>query len=226
MYQVLKIMEKSLYKDGYQILNIKNPELLSNLLLKHLKKNKINSIGDLRRIKNDIFLNKIKSSLVENLSECALNLLSKELQIINKNKNKYLLQRYPHVTINVGKSIFSKTLPHCDIFAGHSPYTYTIWIPMHDVEKDSGIFLMSLKNSLKIIDNFDLRNKKTLKFIKKKSNFININFGQCIIFSAFNFHGSEKNKHNLSRVAINFRFQSPNKPILERDLFFFKIHKL
>lgn len=235
-------MTPDLIKKGYQILNIKNIHLVNNLFTSYLrKKYNVNSIDNLRKIKEPVKLNSIKSSLIDNLSEKTFSVLLKELietgldkvifrnnhklQIKNKSTN-ILIQRYPHITINVGNNIHSKTLAHCDIFAGHSPYTYTVWVPLHDVETDSGIFLMNLKNSLKIIDNFDLKKKQTHEFIELSKKFINIKLGQCVIFSAFNFHGSETNKYNRSRVAINLRLQSAYHPILERDLFFFKSVKI
>jgi hypothetical protein len=228
-------MTPHLAKEGYQILNIKNINLVNNLFTSYLrKKYNINSIDNLRKIKKPLLLNNIKSSLINNLSETMFSVLLKEFiglnldKVILENNHKLqkkktiLIQRFPHIAINVGNNIHTKTLAHCDVFAGHSPYTYTVWVPLHNVDSDSGIFLMNLRDSLKIIDNFNLKKKTTNKFIEHSKKFINIKLGQCIIFSAFNFHGSEINKHNKSRIALNFRLQFAHHPILERDLFFFK----
>ena len=43
--------------------------------------------------------------------------------------------------------------------AGHSPYTYNIWIPFHDVTDKSGIFLIDDSLSVKFCDSEIKKNK-------------------------------------------------------------------
>ena len=55
--------------------------------------------------------------------------------------------------------------------AGHSPYTYNIWIPFHDVTDKSGIFLIDDSLSVRFCD------KEIKKNIKDRENFCQI---KCI----------------------------------------------
>lgn len=88
-------MTPDLIKKGYQILNIKNIHLVNNLFTSYLrKKHNINSIDNLRKIKESVKLNSIKSSLIDNLSEKTFSVLLKELietgldKVIFRNNHK------------------------------------------------------------------------------------------------------------------------------------------
>ena len=100
-------MTPHLAKEGYQILNIKNINLVNNLFTSYLrKKYNVNSIDNLRKIKNPLLINNIKSSLINNLSETMFSVLLKEFirlnldKVILENNHKLKKKNYSHSKIS------------------------------------------------------------------------------------------------------------------------------
>ena len=53
-----------------------------------------------------------------------------------------------------------------------------------------------------------------------------LQFGQAIIFNPFIIHGNIEFESKLARIAYNVRFQSYNKPLLQKNTDYLKYHKL
>ena len=145
--------------------------------------------------------------------------------------SKLFLQRRAHVIIKTPGNKNTKTLPHYEMMSGISPHTYIIWAPLHDLEGgDGGIYYLDQRKSLSIIK----KEEKLHGFangeitLNTKINFkkIPIKFGEAIIFNPFVMHGNNYFNSSLARIAINVRFQSIDKPLLQKDTDYFKYFKL
>lgn len=228
MYNNLK---KELIQNGWVIIDL-NKEIIK--IIKKIFKNKINSVYpdfekfNLEKLRQEISLfkysdrlNKIKSLTVPNLSKYGVKGIEGSLNSIFGKKN-YLYQRNSHIDINVAKNLFTKTITHAEIMAGHSPYTLTIWVPLHNINDNSGLFLIDLKKSLKVIDGFDINKKKLQNFIKKNKFYPKLKEGQAIMFSSFNLHGSDMHNNPKARMSINFRIHPTNKKLFQKDSLYFK----
>jgi hypothetical protein len=53
-----------------------------------------------------------------------------------------------------------------------------------------------------------------------------LNFGQAIVFNPFVLHGNIAFNSKLARVAYNVRFQSCNKPLLQKNSDYLKYYQL
>ena len=53
-----------------------------------------------------------------------------------------------------------------------------------------------------------------------------LKFGQAIIFNPFVIHGNIPFKSDLARIACNVRFQSFDKPLLQKNTDYLKYYKL
>ena len=53
-----------------------------------------------------------------------------------------------------------------------------------------------------------------------------LKFGQGIIFNPFVIHGNISFNSELARIACNVRFQSFNKPLLQKNTEYLKYYKL
>ena len=216
-------------KDGWIILNTnyKKYESLKKIFFNKLKtkfpKLKKKSTDDIRAILNNFNeeINYIRNLYIPELSQIVYEAVLNDINNIF-GKKSYLLQRNVHIDVNKSKDIFTKTVTHSEIMAGHSPFTYTIWLPFHSIIDNSGLYLLNLKDSLSIIDNFDVNDKKTKKFIKDKYFFPKLNEGEAILFSSFNLHGSEIHNNPFSRVSINLRIQSSSEKFFQKDSLYFK----
>jgi len=174
--------------------------------------------------KLDKEINFIRSLIVPEISNLGILSAKKSLNLLFR-KNKYLIQRNAHIDINKSEDIYSKTVTHSEIMAGHAPQTYTIWIPMHEINDCSGLFLLNLKKSLTVVDNFDVNKKEIKNFIYKNRFFPKLLESQAIIFSSFNLHGSDIHKNNKSRISTNFRIHPINKSLFQKDSLYFKIYE-
>ena len=53
-----------------------------------------------------------------------------------------------------------------------------------------------------------------------------LKYGEVIVFNPFILHGNINFKSNLARIACSVRFQSINKPLLQKDTDYFKFYKV
>lgn len=223
---------KKFAEEGWQIINL-DINYYKKLKIVFLKKI-YETLPNLKNIKFDelrIKLNKldkeinfIRSLIIPEISNLGMLSAKKSLNSLFK-KNKYLIQRNAHIDINKSKDIFSKTVTHSEIMSGHAPQTYTIWIPMHEINDCSGLFLLNLKNSLSVVDNFDVNKEEIKNFIHKNRFFPKLAESEAIIFSSFNLHGSDIHQNNKSRISTNFRIHPINKSLFQKDSLYFKIYE-
>lgn len=191
----------------------------------------------------DIFENFHKAIDKKNLNQIRINLFKK------LNKKKFNIEYYnlcsnfiePLVGTenviqkNINLSIqlphdSSSLLPiHSDTWAGDSPYEIVIWIPLVDCKKTQSMFILP-KNSPKF-KNFSKKNFKydyeIMKFIKKDIKFINIKYGQVLIFSQNLPHGNMVNTEKNTRWSLNARVKSLLSPYSSKGLIdFFDVVKI
>ena len=176
-------------KNGWSIIKSKDPKLIKQLFeifknqikkntdLNKDIKNKIKDIKSTRTMTNkleDNTLNSIRKIYLENFSKKIVNIFSHELKpIFGK---KLLIQRYPQIQIHVGFKHSTKTFPHCEMMAAHSPYTYNIWMPFHDIIDNSGIFLIDDVTSVKLCDKEIKKNVKDREKLVSKNVFLSDEF--------------------------------------------------
>ena len=105
---------------------------------------------------------------------------------------------------------------HSDIYAGESPFQVVVWMPLVDAYSTKSMFITNPKQN-KLINNTVLNSKKnTTRDIyiknKKKFKFLDIKFGQILIFSPLILHGNVINKTMETRFSLNCRFKSLLSP--------------
>ena len=191
----------------------------------------------------DIFENFHKAIDQKNLNQIRINLFKK------LNKKKFNIEYYnlcsnfiePLVGTenviqkNINLSIqlpydSSSLLPiHSDTWAGDSPYEIVIWIPLVDCKKTQSMFILP-KNSPKF-KNFSKKkiryDYEIMKFIKKDIKYINIKYGEVLIFSQNLPHGNVINTEKNTRWSLNARVKSLLSPYSSKGLLdFFDVVKI
>ena len=225
----------NLKSKGWSIIksqNVNDIELLSKNFLQELKKNKklnlfitknVKSINSLRKIVSkldDNILNLIRRLYLNKFSTNILKAFSQDLiPIFGK---KLLVQKYPQIQIHVGFKNSTKTFPHYEMMAGHSPFTYNIWLPFHDIIDKSGIFLIDDKLSVNLCDK-EIKNNinNREKFLFNKMFFPKIKFGEALVFNPFVYHGSIHHKNKSSRISLDVRLQRLDRPLFQKYNDFF-----
>ena len=202
---------------------IKNEKINS-----HFKAHKIFNIEDLRSnaLKfNDEVINEIRKVYVDSLSEKIVDCFSES--IINIFGRDILIQRYPQIQLNVANKNSTKTFPHIEVMAGHSPFTFNFWLPFHDVENKSGIYIVDSDKSVELCD-YEINNKITnrLDLLKEHMYFPEVRYGEALLFNGFVYHGTVDHDVKQARISLDLRLQSSDKPLFQKFNEFFRKVKL
>ena len=219
--------QKDFIRKGYSIIkpkSIKEINKLHKFIVLNLKKK------NLKKISNN--LNKLNKYLSkENVNTIRLHLFNK----INKSKKfqeQYFKIFQPYLSKLIGDDIskqkkinlniqlpndFNSTLDlHSDTFAGESPYEVITWLPLTSVYKTNSMYIFPLNTSKKIISKIRKYNKigtdKILDDYKNNLNFLKMNYGEILIFSANLMHGNKVNLTKNTRLSLNCRFKNTFSP--------------
>jgi len=223
---------------GYAICPIENIKLFKKLrdsFVDNIKilSNSEKSIDTIRREIAKMSKGEINKSTInfltfnKNLSEMMINSFP---SLIEKLCGKELfIQRRAHTTINAPGDDQAKQVSHYEMISGISPFTYILWAPLHDLDDDGGAYHIDLKTSLSLMKKEEadglVSGPKVLNFMGYKKP-ARLKFGQAIIFNPFVIHGNIPFNSKLARIACNVRFQSFNKPLLQKNTDYLKYYKL
>ena len=180
-----------------------------NNLHRYLPKNKLNSFR--MRIYN--VLNSQKWFL-KNYFEVAKD----ELELICG--NELAMQRKVNLSIQYPNDDSSLLPVHSDVWSGCSPFEVVLWIPLENVSKTKSMYILNKKDNdfyYKNFYKFD-NSEKLQKKIDKKIKWLNINYGQGLIFIHQLVHGNKVNKTKETRFSFNCRFKSVMSPYDKKDI--------
>lgn len=232
---------KEFKSQGYSIVNFSKLE--KTKLLK-IKKKLLSPLKNKYNIKEKKFCENFHNYInIKNLNEIRFNLYN---QINKKSFNieyyklcsnfiepligtENVIQKKINLSIQLPNDDSSLLPVHSDTWAGDSPFEIVIWIPLVNCKKTQSMFILP-RNSKK----FEMFNKKQFKldreiinYIKKDIKFINIKFGQALIFSQNLPHGNFINKEKKTRWSMNARVKSLMSPYSSKGLLdFFDIIKI
>ena len=162
-----------------------------------------------------------------NLSEIIINSFPKLIELLCG--KELFIQRRATVITNVPGEGQAKQWPHYELMSGISPFTYIIWAPLHDLEDMSGAYYIDRKESLKFMKKEQaagLVNGPTVLNLMQNQKPTSLKFGQAIIFNPFIIHGNVTFNSKFARIASGVRFQSCNKPLLQKNSEYLKYYRL
>ena len=134
--------------------------------------------------------------------------------------NEMAIQRSYNLGIQLPQD-GSAILPlHSDVWSGCSAYEVVLWIPMVDVSKTKSMFILPKKTNEIYYKKFNKYKDTTSlqKAIDKKVKWLNIKFGQGLIFAHHLMHGNKVNITNETRWSFNCRFKSLMSPYDKKDI--------
>jgi len=232
-----KLISDEFIKNGYVIKdasNIITLNILQDLLVEHSVKILDKNVNS----SNIDWLNNIHTMIeVDQLNDFRLQLI----QSINKGKkireNYYNIAK-PFLDIIVGNELAmqirvnlsiqlpndsSSLLPvHADTWSGDSPFEAVVWIPLVDCFKTKTMFILPPKETLELHENFKKKsgmNSQTLfKHIEKDLIWLDVNYGQILIFNQSLPHGNIINIENETRWSMNCRFKGIFTPYSDKKL--------
>jgi len=199
-----KIIVDEIKKSFTKLKNLEDVKIL-NHFHKYVSKKSVNAI----RLKIYNSINKVKE--IDNIYySIAKNVLD---DLIG---NEVAIQKKINLSIQMPKDPDSLLDMHSDIYAGESPFQLVVWIPLVDVKSTKSMFITTPSHNKKLNELVLKTNNLTTRDIYKKNkklfHFINIKFGQILIFSPLILHGNTINTSSETRFSLNCRFKSLLSP--------------
>ena len=232
-----KKLSKDFEKNGYIIKNIQDLnslEKLRKIFLKIIKKN----VRKTSKQSSDKILNFIHNKIKKNELN---NLRLKIINEINKNKDTrklYYKLAKPYLDILVGNELAmqirvnlsvqlpgdsSSLLPvHSDVWSGDSPFEIVVWLPLVDCYKTKSMYILPPTKVQKLNKIFLKKGRqsseKIFKLIKKQVTWLNIKYGQVLLFNQTLPHGNRINREKETRWSLNCRFKGVFTPYRDKRL--------
>ena len=224
-------------KTGYLIYQIERVDLL-----KKLRDSFINNLRIAPKYKRNI--NSVRLSMAK-MSSAEINRAMINFLTFNKNLSelmvkscpkliqklcgkKLFIQRRAHTTINVPGNKYAKQWAHYEMISGISPFSYILWAPLHDLDDEGGAYHIDLKTSLDVMKKEEIEGlvngPRVLNMMGNKKP-PKLKFGEAIIFNPFVLHGNIPFYSKFARIACNVRFQSSQKPLLQKNTDYLKYFK-
>ena len=228
-------LNKKFLKDGFLIEKVENKQafkyinnLIKNKLydLLKLKRSKKFSINNIHNFINQSELNSLRVKLINYLNndkkfrvqyfEIAKNIL---FSIVG---NELAMQNNINLSIQIPQDESSLLPLHSDTWSGDSPFEIVVWLPLVDCYKTKSMFILKQKQSEKFRKFFSSKNlnfsSQLHKKFKKDLVFLNIKYGEFLLFNQNLPHGNVVNITKESRLSLNCRFKGLFTPYSQKKL--------
>ena len=230
-YKENQISKKFLRK-GYLISKVENKkslEFLRKLIIKSsrkiLKKNNIN-LNYIHKTINTDELNKFRLEIIRLLN----NNKSSRYHYFNIAReaiyalagNELMMQKNINLSIQFPDDDSSLLPIHSDVWSGDSPYEINLWVPLVNCYKTKSMYILEEKYNKKFLQ--DMKRKKLssseeiYKLVKNKIKWLNVNYGEVLIFNQALPHGNIINNEKETRWSMNCRFKSFFSPYGDKKI--------
>ena len=215
-----KLLRNKIYKIVKKVFKIKenDPEKGINLLHKYCKgitETQINTkkLSIISQISKD-----------KSLVDIIFNLWGYKIKELIG--NDILVQKLLNVVIQSPKDK-NYTTPHRDA-PPNSFFEIITWIPLVNCKKTKSMWLYDLDNTKKILKKQEKNPKQWNNSFKNfKKEYVDVKFGECLLFLPGLYHGSDINKTEETRISLNTRFESLFSPSKRKfPVHFFRLHKI
>ena len=232
-------IEKNFIKHGFIKASVDKNILdhISNFIFRFLKKklnykkdDKIFFINNFHNLINNIKLNEIRLEIINFLSsnpefKIKIYLLVKKYldEIVG---NELVIQKTPNLVIQLPKDESAILDLHADTWGGNSPFEIVVWLPLVNCYKTKSMFLLDGNKNKKIINKIEnefkkgksISAEKIFQRIKKNITWLDVNYGEVILFNPALPHGARKNLEKETRFSINCRFKGIFTPYGDKKI--------
>ena len=233
----MDIYKELMHGQGYAVIPVENMKTFIKLRDSFIERINISNgseknIDFVRKAMAKMSKAEINRSMIDllkftNLSEMIINSCPKLVESLCG--KELFIQRRATIIMNVPGEGQAKQWPHYELMSGISPFTYVIWAPLHDLEDKSGAYYINQKESLEVMKKEQaagLVNGPTVLNMMQNQKPTPLKFGQAIIFNPFVLHGNVTFNSKFARIAYSVRFQSNNKPLLQKNSDYLKYYRL
>jgi sporadic carbohydrate cluster 2OG-Fe(II) oxygenase len=230
-------LNNELIQNGYIIRPVDNIEALNKIkdffiknIRSYFKKNKDESDKNLLDNVHDyispIELNEFRLNIINEMNSYAE--LRKLYYLVCKNilnavvGNELAMQSRINLSIQLPGDSSSLLQVHSDTWSGDSPYEVVVWLPLVDCYETKSMYILP-QNHLNNINHFfgNWREKDSedlFKSIEDKIKYLEVNFGNVLIFNQSLPHGNRINQEPETRWTMNCRFKSLFSPYGDKKI--------
>ncbi len=214
---------KNFLEKGYIISKVENiyslkyiSSLISKVINQQLKKKK--SLN-LNKIHEKIFiedLNNIRLGIINKINKDKLlryhyfNIAREALYVLAG--NELMMQKNINLSIQFPNDNSSLLPIHSDVWSGDSPYEINLWVPLVNCYKTKSMYILEQKNyadfKKKMQKNQYSSSEDIFRLVKNKVHWLNVDYGQFLIFNQALPHGNIVNIEKETRWSMNCRFKS------------------
>ncbi|MBL94265.1 MAG: hypothetical protein CMF70_03075 [Magnetovibrio sp.] len=137
--------------------------------------------------------------------------------------NELAMQRRVNLSIQLPGDQSSILPVHADVWSGDSPYEIVLWVPLVDCHNTKSMYLMPPGPDRKAQGNMgqDFKGaseEDLFETIKNDVEWMNVPFGNVLVFSQTLMHGNRINEESETRWSLNCRFKSLFSPYADKRL--------
>ncbi len=171
-------------------------------------------------------LNEVRLCIIEGLAKNKdirpkyYKIFKNELDLIVG--NELVMQKRLNLSIQLPNDSSSLLSIHADTWSGDSPYETVCWLPLVDCKKTMCMFILpayEYDSFVNVYKNMNEKNSENLyNEIKNQLKWIEIKYGQTLIFNQNLPHGNIVNDEEFSRWSFNCRFKGVFTPYADKRI--------
>lgn len=136
--------------------------------------------------------------------------------------NELAMQRRVNLSIQLPNDDSSLLPVHADVWSGDSPFELVMWIPLVDCRATKSMYILPPGPDAEMQANLAARGGQTAEelyqAIAKDVSFLDIPFGNVLVFTQNLMHGNRVNVEPETRWSMNCRFKSVMAPYGDKRL--------
>ena len=230
-YKNLSENSKNLIDYGYKIFDIEDVNLLRDIeedfksFLKVKNNLDVNDLSDLHNHLDVSEVNQVRINYFQKIN----NDLSFSKQYLKMGEK--IINEVVGTELAANKSVnFSIQMPHdetsllgihSDTFSGESEFQINLWIPITNSFQTNSMFIFNPEFSKETIDHIEKYEEVGIKSMleneKDQYQFLELNYGQGLIFTPTCLHGNTLNSTSKTRISFNCRYKNLFSPYCARE---------
>lgn len=136
--------------------------------------------------------------------------------------NELAMQRRVNLSIQLPNDDSSLLPVHADVWSGDSPFEIVVWLPLVDCHRTKSMYLLPPGPDRAVsarLREFASKSAEDLfKAIEPDVEWIDIRFGEVLLFAQSLMHGNRINREADTRWSMNCRFKSLFSPYADKRL--------
>ena len=224
-----KILEKEFIDQGYIIRDVANKDALGKIQKFTTEKLSRKGGDSLDKTHESISINELNTFRLEVikeineqswLREAYYQIAKPYLDILVG--NELAMQLRVNLSIQMPEDDSSLLSVHADTWSGDSPYEVVVWLPLVDCYNTKSMYFLPPKAADKLSDEFKLHaqgnSEQIFSAIKDDIEWMNVSYGEVLVFNQIYPHGNVVNKENETRWSMNCRFKSLFSPYKDKKI--------